>query len=474
MEVDTGFLSDRLIFNDSLESKFQIANSFWDWVQRIIAWIWSPASYSDENRRTIACFQHYLIDTLGAERLQRISSRYDIDLAEMYTKGYPLLSRDVAKIVIGSKNISVEDISEKAQTNFLDLDAKAIEAVYRELSSQFDPLWQVAEITDRITGRPTEYLARLFYDPFLADRERQQIVKEHSNNTFIDFVHNMVARVIKRDMDVGMLVPAPNQQFYYVSAKIVTEEGMVSYILHPASKDSTLEPIRLFRGTAARNSELAAIPSVMTDLESNVGMSAHLSGNPFEKVIQERLGAPVVEAGHSMGATIVQHRLVDMDHIKTAYLFCGPGVTEEELERFNRKNPHVHLFIRVASNDPWHRLGEVHLGYRPPSNVNVDFVQFRPSYPHDHDPHVTIWPIMPQHFEPEAEISPEARDEALYHKNSLWERCRSLIGPVVAKILGWIRDFFHFLFSCRIASEAGLKIGQMQGQRWRVDHFRLV
>src|SRR3990167_1122554 len=100
MQLDTSrFLSDRLLFDDTLECKFRIANGFWDWIQRIISWISSPSSYSEENRRTVEAFQRFLVDALGVDRLRRISHRYNFDWEEM--KKSPLLSRDVAKILIG-------------------------------------------------------------------------------------------------------------------------------------------------------------------------------------------------------------------------------------------------------------------------------------------------------------------------------------------------------------------------------------
>lgn len=491
MQLDTSrFLSDRLIFNDALESKFQVADGFWNWFQRIISWIFIPTAYTEENRRTIQCFERYLVETIGSERLQRISSRYQLNWAEMERSGNPLLSRDVAKIAIGCKNITVEDINEYIQrnqadprfagkNNFSELDGSTLNEVRNTLAGRFDRMWQVAQITDRITGRPTQWLSRFFYDPFLADRERLQVMEDHPDDTFIDFMHNMVARVIKREMDVGTLIPAPSKEdgtpeYYYISGKLVTGKGMVSYILHPASMDSELEPLRLFRGTSPRNSELDALSTMITDLESDLGRSAYESGRIFDQVIDDWLGTPAVEGGHSMGSTIVQHRLVEKDHIKKAYLFCGPGVTEAEAEQFNQKNPDVHLYIRVAHNDIWHKLGAIHLGYAAPEKVNVDFVRYHPLGNHDHDPHVSVWGRMPEHFEIEEGITPEERDAALDHRNFTCELYRATVGPIAAYLLSWMRDLVRFFFSSRIAVENGLKIGHMQGPVWRVEHFRAV
>lgn len=490
MILDTSrFLSDRLIFNPTVENRLQAACGFWDWFLRVVSWIWAPSTYTDENRRTIEAFRHYLLETLGAEKLQRISNRYSLNLDQMIQDGSPLLSRDVAKIVIGTKNVTVQDINEKIQRNqheprfygkvsFLELDGETLKAVQEELKSTFDRMWRVAEVADRITGRPTEFFARLFYDPLLADRERLQAMQSHSSNNTVDFIHNMVVRVIKREMDVGTLIPAPNlddgrAQFYYVSGKLATGKGIVSYILHPAGTDSSLEAVRLFRGTSPRSSELDAISTVLTDLEGNMGYSAYISGRSLEPYLQERLGPIRVAAGHSLGSAILQHFLVETDQIQTAYLYCGPGISEEEVNRFNQRNPRMRLVIRLCDSDLWCQFGEMHLGYHAPENVEVDFVRYRPVGENDYDPHVTLWGTLSEHFEAE-QVTPEVRDVIFDHKNFSYESCRVWIGPVVAFFLEWVRDFIRFFFETRIGEENGLKIGYMAENRWRVDHFQVV
>ena len=180
------FLSDRLVWAPTAE--LRVAKSFWDWCKRIISWIWSPSSYSDENRRTITCFKRYLIDTLGADRLQRICTRYSLDLNKMEAKGSPLLSRDVAKIVIGAQNVSVEDVN-----NFQELDSATLARAVANLSRPFGDRFTVPNITKELSGRPTDWTSRLSYDPFLADRERLQVSRENPTDSFDVFIHNMVA-----------------------------------------------------------------------------------------------------------------------------------------------------------------------------------------------------------------------------------------------------------------------------------------
>ncbi len=510
MQLNTNrFFSNRVVFDHSLDGKLRVANSFFDWCQRIIAWVWAPSSYSDENRRTISCFTKYLIDRLGADRLQRICSRYSLDLDQMEKKGSPLLSRDVAKIVIGTQSLNVADINDfllKAQggddprfigkSSFADLDPSLFAEVCASLQNSLGN-WQVEEIRGepskisgrpgKISGRPTEQLSNFYFDPFLADRERLKLVKEHPLDHFETFVHNMVARVIKREMEVGTLIPAPNNlnnkfpQFYYVSAKVVTGKGIVSYLVHPASKDTDLKPMRLFRGTSPRNSDLDAISTMITDLEKDLGRSAYESGIPYDTTISEILSSqgltvPEIEAGHSLGSTIAQYRLANTNHVKTAYLYCGPGLPEQEVEKFNKKTSPVHLVIRKSKNDPFSKLGGVHIGYQAPENVIVEFLKYHgPKKKLGQNPHITVWGKEKYYHGVEGGISPYLRDLRLYNKNRRSERIRSLLGPFAAVPLRFLRSCVRILDpNSRVNKERGLKIGVHKNGAWQVEHFRAM
>ncbi|MGB7978916.1 MAG: hypothetical protein WCF19_07140 [Chlamydiales bacterium] len=486
------FLSDRFVLNShpTPNKLFRIAHSFWDWCLRVISWIWSPASYSDENRRTIDCFKKYLVDSLGEERLQRICSRYSIDLDQMRKKGSPLLSRDVAKIVIGAECVSIADVNEVVQKippkGWLasifskEETGKIFSAAVEKLKRPFGDQFHVKKIEGTISGRPTEWLSRFFFDPFLADRERLALVEEHPDDSFETFVHNMVARVIKREMEVGALIPAPKRsdgmaQFYYVSAKVVSGGGMVSYLLHPATEDTDLKPIRLFRGTSPRNSDIDAISTVITDLEEHLGKSAFESGKGYDPIIRTKLAEPKIEAGHSMGSTIVQWRLANTNHIEKAYLYCGPGIPESEVEKFNKKTKPVDLVIRASEGDNWSHLGEIQVGYNAPENVNVDFIKYHgPKTNLGQHPHITVWGKEPYLYGIEGGIPPKQRDREFYHKGNIGERIRSTLGPIFACFLRLLRQFIRWIADSRTAIEQGLKIGSFQNKKWQVDHFRHV
>jgi hypothetical protein len=471
------------VFNDRItfdgKAFHVIENSFVEFLKRIIYWIFSPASYTQENQNTIQCFQKYLLDTLGADRLKRICSRYSLDLDAMHTKGNPLLSRDVAKIIIGSKNINVQDINDALKMKgdsrtFQELDYRELESFHKELSSHFDNAFKVPEIQGEIGGAPTEFLARIFFDPFLADRERLQLAQEHLVCDPDTFMHNMTAAVIKREMDVGTLVLANEKsQYYYVSAKIITGRGMVSYILHPATQDTKLDPIRLFRGTAPRNSEIDGISSIITDLEKDLGRTAYESGNIYESHIQKcfkeaGLTVPKIEAGHSLGSTLVQYRLAHLDYTyDTAYLFSGPGIPKADADKFKAKKSPVQLKVFQAEGDAFSKTGQVHLG-----QDTEHYTKLHPPKKKRGNPHTTVYSKRPNSYHGvEGGISPQNRKNDFNHEDKFKERLRSNVGPFVATALRLARDASRAIFSSRVEKELGLQIGRIENGKWKVDRF---
>ncbi|HEV7738512.1 MAG TPA: hypothetical protein VGO47_14220, partial [Chlamydiales bacterium] len=271
------YLSDRILMAPAKNGAFTIrrANSLWDWVIRIVSWIYAPSSYTDENRRSIQCFQRMLAP-VGQERLQRICTRYNIDFAEMETQGSPLLSRTIAKISVGLADVQVRDIEEAIEKCKLphsvpifsaeldaalqavscaeELSASDFAALYDALSSPSKsfPLPNMPEIQGSC---PTECLAWFFFDQFLADRERLGLQALHSKMNMDAFTRNICLRVMRRLAPVGTLIPAPNRpdgtrQFYCIASRTITGKGFVSYVYVPATRDTDLKTIEFYRGTS--------------------------------------------------------------------------------------------------------------------------------------------------------------------------------------------------------------------------------
>jgi len=478
-----GYLSDRMVVSEK-EELLRPANSRMDWCKRIISYIWSIPSYIDENRLAVARFKEYAAARLGSQRFSRICSRYSLDFDAMEKRGSPLLSRDIAKVVIGSRDVCVADINETiGNRSFQTLDAAALASAVQNLKQSLRSCpqalsgeYEVPRIETKISGSATNWVARLFFDPFLADRERIQLCEDDPTDSFDLFVHNMAARVIKREMEVGTVLPAPNhrdgrRQFYYVSAKLLTGEGMVSYILHPANQDTDLQPIRFFRGSAFRTGEIDGVSTLITDLEKDLGRSAFESGQIYEPIIEQWLPPVQIEAGHSLGSTIVQYRLAHIDRIRKAYLYNGTGVPREMIAKFNKKMERapykVELVIRKSTKDLFSSLGQIHLGYRAPDNVDIDFMKFH-AQKYTTSPHVSVWGRDPKSKYGIEGMNREQIDAEFYNKNNFLERIRRCIGAILSWIIRIFRDLFRYFQIWQANIQYGLQIGCIKNNLWQV------
>lgn len=473
------FLSDRLVLS---ENSLRTADSFVDWCKRIISYIWTIPSYSDENRRTVAFFKKFALDRLGPQRFDRICGRYSLDFDDMEKRGSPLLSRDIAKIAIGSRDVNVADINEWMKRThktgtFKDLDSSDFSKAVQILSHSLKAEYEVHRIEKKISGNATEWFARLFFDPFLADRERLQLCEDQPFDSFNVFVHNMAARVVKRDMEIGTLISAPNSkegraQFYYLSGKLLTGQGMVSYIFHPASKDTELQPIRFFRGSAFRTGEIDGISTLITDLERDLGRSAYESGKAYEPFIQEMLPPIPIEAGHSLGSTIVQYRLANMDHIRKAYLHNGPGIPLEEIARFNKKMKTatypIELVVRKTKKDHFSNLGQSHIGHQAPDSVDIDYMKYHPQKYTVH-PHVSVWGREPKSKYGIEGMKREQIDDDFNNQGSLADKFRRCVGSVLSRIIKIFRDLFRYFQIWQANIKYGLQIGCIKDNLWQVQ-----
>jgi hypothetical protein len=580
MEFNTGrigpYLSDRLIIADEAKGLSSLAadKSFVGWLLRLISWIYCPSSYTDSNRKTIACVKKYLIDQVGSSRLERICTRYEINLTQMEESGSSLLSRHVAKIIIGVKDVKMDDMEELVQfaktegavwppqlsfdlkgklaaaATSEDLDSVTFAEAYKQLQNieiktsptmtieelievskteggrwpetvsieykellsgvetydEIEPetleliihqlsLSQLPEIVAELSGaEPSEVAARYFFDPFLADRERLVLGEENAMDSYETFVHNFVIRIIGREMEVGMLVPAPNKpspsgfpdpegapRFYRVSAKIITAAGMVSYVLSPATKDSGLDTIRFFRGTSTRSSAIDCSSTMITDSEPELGYSAFQSGEIYEETLKAELEKITVAAGHSLGSTTLQYILVKNADIKIAYLYNGPGIMIESVDDFNQRmsqpgvNP-ITLFIRDAHFDIFSTVGKIHLGFEAPEDtVTVIYSKYFPrastaaGYAH-----VQVPERENPYYGIEGGHSRKEVDQLLNRQDlpCTWEPLRRVLGPILAVITRIVRNIFRFLFGSRAEQLRGLQIGKFDHGHWITKHYR--
>lgn len=527
MELNTGrigsCLSDRIVVESSPEQSgltLRATNSLCDWLRRIVSWIYSPHIYSDENRKTVSCFKKYLTDQLGNQRFKRICRRYQIDIDSIEKKGNPLLSRDIAKIKTGIEDVQVEDIEEiikmakndaicpqwlknnsklrsilrKASTSE-GLSRKDFALVYETLQKVLSDEVSLPHIEKIRGGRPTQMLARFFFDRFLADRERLILQRENSRNRSANFVHHFSVRVMRRELDVGMLIPAPKSkggepQFYRVGGKLITGEGMVSYWLIPATKKTDLEPVRFYRGTTTHVAEIDASSTIITDLEKNIGERAWNSGQKYAPLIKILLPKTPKIAGHSLGSILAQYDLIDNPDIRKAYLYNGPGISESQVEAFNMRmrkanTNKVELIIRDCHKDSYSAFGRVHLGYKAPRDkVSIKYRKYYPlrTSARTGRIHTTVWELEGEVFGIEGGHNLQKLDALLHHKelNFYLVWMRETFGPCFGRVIRFARDFFRSCFGSRALEQRGLQIGRFkrdswwEREKWTVQHIRLA
>ena len=522
MELNLGrigpYLSDRIVLA-TVENpqkgtfSFRKANTWWDWLLRMISWIYSPEIYTEENRKTVRCFQEFLYNQVGKARIERIGNRYGIDFKEMERVGKPLLSRDIAKIVVGIQDVKTEDIEEAIQLakksysewplwlsdglrkalrsvgSADELNAENLARAYRELKrpSQSFSLPKLGEVRG---GQPTELLACFYFDLFLNDRERLCLQQENPTDPYETFAHNFAARIMRREMAVGMLVPAPNHrdskapQFYRVAARLITGEGNISYCLVPATKDTDLKPIQFYRGTSVRCSEIDSSSSIITDLEKEIGETAWESAAIYRPLIKAYLPPMEIVSGHSLGSTLAQHDLVDNPSVRKAYLFNGPGLAEEKVQKFNQRmqqqtSQPIELYISDADRDDLSAMGKIHLGYEAPAKkVKIHYRQYRAKMWRS-GVHTAVWDKVKAFYGFEGGYKREQLNAFLNHKdNGSFDWIRETIGPCLSKIFRVVRDFFRWIFGSRAADLRGLQIGVYEGAgwftsgHWTVRHIR--
>ena len=503
------YLSDRILIAPSKKGGFTIrrADSLWDWMIRIISWIYAPASYTEENRRTIQCFQRMLAP-VGQERLQRICNRYNIDLAEMEKKGSPLLSRTIAKISVGladGQTVDFEKAIAKCKlphsvpifSEELDAALQAVSCAEELSASNFAKLYDALSSPSKsfplpnmpeIKGScPTECLAWFSFDQFLADRERLGLQALHPKMNMDAFTRNVCLRVMRRLAPVGALMPAPRRpdgtrQFYRIASRTITGKGFVSYVYVPATRDTNLKTIQFYRGTSTTPGEVDAFSSIITDLEEQIGKTAWKSSKLYRPF---KVFLPPVEivAGHSLGAVLASRDMVKNRVIQKGVFLSGPGgLTSKKIAQFNERmrqelSAPVTVEIDDANGDFLSAMGGLHLGFQAPEKVKILFRHFGASKKVNRlSVHTMIWDSQ-KYCGIEGGHSTERMDAYLNRKSRVsLDWIRESIGPYLVKIFQMIRDFCRWAICSRTLALQGLQIGTYEkgpdGLRWKVRNIK--
>jgi len=487
-----GYLSDRIVCEgSSSQQPLQLRTSN-SWYNRLLSFVClSTQSYTDENRRSLALFKTYVTDRIGTERFERICQRMGISFDEMMSRGRALYSRDVVKILVGARDVHMEDVQgllaglQRGErwtqgispnlrqalfrvNHFSQMPAQTFSQVMNHLEGPFQNLPACARIQQPITGMHTECSANYWYDPFTAAREKLQLCESNPLLSREEFYEKLAKRISKKEMNVGALLPAYAQLdgrivYYRISAKLITGKGMVSYTLVAATVDTDLACLRVFRGTELRPGAIDSSGFAYTDLERDLGRTAYESGQTYEPAHRLLHVRPIdVEIGHSIGGTLVQLRSSDLP-TRSLHIYNAPGVSLPTVEKFREKvagqNQPVSLHIHETKGDKIQRLGGYNIGYQAPPSVRVDYKKYYPLGFTAAAPHSLYFNQSEvERFSVRGNYSREQLDKKFDHtRKGLLEPFRRIVGGYfLAPIVYLISAISRLIFGARAEQLKGL------------------
>lgn len=499
-----GGFSDRVLCDRPGNSiRFSASNS---WFNRLLAFFYlAPRSYSDANRQTIRIFQQHLEQIVGTARLQRVCRNMGLDLEGKKTRGDSLLSREVAQILIGLQDVKVEDVQEltdairrgDAWTSSVPQDIRGrlapihhftnipTDLFSRTVHSMGNPLQgsvTCPRVKGVITGKHEGPWANLRFDQLSVTRERLQLCENNPHLDESKFYEKFAKRISKRELDVGMLVPAystPEQRnnYFRVVAKLITSRGQVRYILMPATSDMRLRPFSVIRGTEPRSSAIDAISFFITDLEREMGRTAYESGLIYERFMQ-RLGYIPVEVGHSIGGTITQWKSCDPNPSRELHIYNAPGVPLRVVRSFHQNvlssNQPFTLNIRETRHDRLQRLGDYCIGFEAPRQVNIDYVKYHklersPIHPHSlffHGSEVTRFVALSGY------TSTQLNRKFNHTRKPFLEIIRANVGGyILSPLLILVKKVFRAIFGSRADTLRGLHMERLTHNGCAVEHI---
>lgn len=344
-------------------------------------------------------FEEDFIKKLGARRYQEILQRMQLDQKSSFRM------RDLAKILIGSSDVSRRDIVEVLQGYqppqvpsplMLELSqyktpeslpAPLFRKLYLLLSSPFGE-----RIFSKIDDKRIEQhlhdvmhftISCLKYDPYWFAKQRMTAwLNNHQLNEHLYNERLSGFYAACEDIQVGQYIPAPNELFYRVAAHLITGDGQNGIIIVPATDDTPLEKVRVTSGSPSPPGGLDFLSYALTDMEPEIGKYGYESGLYYQPIIDEHIGHIDREIGYSIGGTIAQWRTAENpNNLSSLWLYKSPGVPQKVWEKFNQnvrsRTAPLNLYIYQAKGDIVDYAGDIPLGYMAPDNVNVSVFELR-------------------------------------------------------------------------------------------------
>ena len=341
------------------------------------------------NQKTWDLFLRTLTQTIGLAKYQWICNRYCFDAQSMQKQGKPLLPEHIKLFTIGAGQIFTSDIKRLyppgrkiKQLTRLELQEKMRQAqpFQNTLSTRLNPVF--------IGGTPSQSHAWIFYHPLLMDEEKLMLFSDVQSMSVPAFLERFCKAIVNRELFEKQLIPAVGSDgradFYRVYKKISTGHGLVAYALKPATSDSTLKPLLIFRPTQIAISHEDMFQSIFNGLEPLIAKSGYVAAKPlFERLIKDSAFLPPGKkmdiAGYSLGGAHAQRFLADFHpFVSSAYFYSNPSIDRQTAERFaaetlsSRRDDLLNLYIFRIRGDICHYVGgEKHIGCNAKANIEL-------------------------------------------------------------------------------------------------------
>ncbi len=345
----------------------------------------------EQNRETWKIFKQSLFETIGERKFDWICHRYrgKYDFTALQKSGQPLLPEHVELMSIGASQMLGRDIKSRFPEKLRTLSREQLSDRMRQVQpfpivgSYKDPL--------KIGGSPGSLMAYFFHDKILMDKEKQLLFSDVKRLDFPAWIERCSKVIVNRELISGQLIPAPGldgaMDYYKVFRKIGTGDGLVAYALKPATANSTLKPLVVFRPSQWAFSNEDAFETYFNDVQPHVG---ELGWNAAKGIFEELMNDPkfrrnnemVSLAGYSLGGAHAQYFLAaHADHIADAYFYSDPSddapiaeVFAQEMNRKPRRREPLNIQIIRMKGDICHYVGGKHVGWgveHPDVNIQL-------------------------------------------------------------------------------------------------------
>src|ERR1700722_2248727 len=183
----------------------------------------SSPTLADQNRRTWGIFRETLVETIGQNKFNWICQRYRsrMNYARMEASGSPLLPEHVELFTIGSSQLLSTDIKTRFPEKLSSLTCEQLKERIRVV--------QPFPIVGRhrgIHGASKSFLANLFHNKLLMDKQKQLIFSNVACLSFRQWIERFAKEAVNKEYLEKQLIPAPGQnggvEYYKVYRKIAT------------------------------------------------------------------------------------------------------------------------------------------------------------------------------------------------------------------------------------------------------------